>query len=274
MFAEQAVRQSTEQYADDPAKLRTILGDALVNNLFGGSIPVELPEKLAVELEGNYDFFAERPIVGAGLEKLEGWRQYSPETSEFAKGVGATSKDLAKAVGSTYTGLSPMKVDHFIRGTLGSYGGMFLLATNNIFGNRPTRSTQDIIATFPGMSRVGVREFANDTATDFHDLAEHVSEAVATANKLQASGQYPEYQKYMQENRQKTRYESYVKNIEETLGLMRNQVTRITESNMSPEEKETRIREIKLREQRMLKNQETYLKHVRTEALQRPEGLL
>ena len=65
-----------------------------------------------------------------------------------------------------------------------------------------------------------------------------------------------------------------LENIEETLGLMRNQVTRITESNMSPEEKETRIREIKLREQRMLKNQEAYLKHVRTEALQRPEGLL
>jgi len=274
MFAEQAVRQSTDEYADDPAKLRTVLTDALVNNLIGGSIPVELPEKLAVELEGNYNFFEERPIVGPGLEKLEGWRQYSPETSEFAKGVGATSKDLAKAVGSTYTGLSPMKVDHFIRGTLGSFGGMFLLGTNSLFGNRPSRSWQDTIATFPGLSRVGVREFANETATDFHDLAEHVDEAVTTANKLQATGQFNDYQKYMDENRQKIRYEGYVKNIENTLGILRNQINRIAESDLPPDEKESRIREVQIRQQRMMQNQEQYLKKIRTEALVRPTGIL
>ena len=274
LFAEQAVRQSTDKYADDPAKLRTVVSDALVNNLLGGSIPVELPEKLAVELEGNYNFFEERPIVGPGLEKLEGWRQYSPETSEFAKGVGATSKDVAKILGSTYTGLSPMKVDHFVRGTLGSYGGMFLLATNSIFGNRPTRSWQDTIATFPGLSRVGVREFANDTATDFHDLAEHVDEAVATANKLAATGNFKEYQQYMDENRQKVRYEGYVKNIEDTLGILRNQINRISESSLDPDEKQARIREVQLRQQRMMKNQEEYLKKIRTEALVRPNGLL
>lgn len=274
LFAEQAVRQSTDKYADDPAKLRTVVSDALVNNLLGGSIPVELPEKLAVELEGNYNFFEERPIVGPGLEKLEGWRQYSPETSEFAKGVGATSKDVAKILGSTYTGLSPMKVDHFVRGTLGSYGGMFLLATNNLFGNRPTRSWQDTIATFPGLSRVGVREFANDTATDFHDLAEHVDEAVATANKLQSTGNFKEYQQYMDENRQKIRYEGYVKNIEDTLGVLRNQINRIAESNLPPDEKGSRIREVQLRQQRMMQNKEQYLKKVRTEALVRPNGIL
>jgi len=273
LLAEESVRQTT-QYADDPAKLRTVLRDAVFNNIVGGDIPVEQPEKLFAEMEANYDLFAERPIVGKGLENVEGWQQYTPETSEFSKGVGATTKQIAKSLGSTYTGVSPMMLDHFIRGTLGSYGGVFLLATNSMVNGRPSKSLQDTIATFPGMSRFGVREFGSETTNDFYNLAEHVDEAVHTIDKMRNAGQFAEAATYLDENRAKIRYEGYVKNIEDTLGIIRGQINRIAESNMPVAEKEARIHEAREREQRMMKNQEEYLKKIRTEALARPNGLL
>ena len=273
LLAEESVRQTTK-YADDPAKLRTVLRDAVFNNIVGGDIPVEQPEKLFAEMEANYDLFAERPIVGKGLENVEGWQQYSPETSEFSKGVGATTKQLAKSLGSTYTGVSPLMLDHFIRGTLGSYGGAFLMLTNGLVPGRPGKSLQDTVATFPGMSRFGVREFGSESINDFYNLAEHVDEAVHTVDKMRNSGQFAAAAKYTEENRPKLRYESYVKNIEDTLSIIRGQINRISESNLPADEKERKIHDAREREQRMMRNQEEYLKKIRTEALQRPNGLL
>jgi len=273
LLAETMVRQSSDKYADDPAKLRATLSEGITGALISGPMPVSQPVKVAIELATNYDFFTGRAIVGSGLEKREGAAQYSAGTSELAKGIGQGTKNLAEMVGfeNYFKGLSPVKVDHFIQGMMGMYGGAVVMVTNSLFSDRPSQSMQDAIASLPGMGRVGVKEFDNQTKTDFYDLAGKVSEAVATANSLKIPGQGAEYQAYREKHKQLLKYQGYVQNIEQTLGTLRKQITVITANKtLSSDEKQDKIREIKLREQRMLANQADYIKKARTEALNTP----
>jgi hypothetical protein len=273
LLAETTVRQFSDKYADDPAKLRATLSEGITNAVISGPMPIAQPLKVALELGTNYDFFTGRAIVGTGLEKRESAAQFSSSTSELAKGIGQGTKNLAEMVGleSYFKGLSPVKVDHFIQGMMGMYGGAVIMATNSMLSNRPSQSWQDAIASLPGMGRVGVKEFDNQTKTDFYDLGRKVNEAVATANSLKLPGQGEEYREYREKKQHLLKYQSYVQNIERQLGQLRKQITIITnDKSLSSDEKEVKKREIQLREKRMLANQADYIKKARTEALNTP----
>lgn len=69
-------------------------------------------EKL-YEWKANYNFYKGRPIVDQRLGKVSDENQYTPYTSELAKGVGRTF------------GVSPMKVDNTFYGLTGSLGYAF-----------------------------------------------------------------------------------------------------------------------------------------------------
>jgi hypothetical protein len=273
LLAETIVRQFSDKYADDPAKLRATLSDGVVNALFSGPLPVSQPIKVAIELGTNHDFFTGRAIVGSGLEKREGAAQFSAGTSELAKGIGQGTKNLAEAIGleNYFKGASPVRVDHFIQGMMGMYGGAVIMATNSMLSDRPSQSWQDAIASLPGMGRVGVKEFDNQTKTDFYDLAGKVSEAVATANSMKIPGQGEEYRTYREKHLHLLKYQGYVQNIERQLGQLRKRITIISEDKtLSSDEKQSKKREVQLQEQRMLANQADFIKKARTEALNTP----
>ena len=268
-IAEAIVRQFSGKYADDPAKLRAGLSDAVVNAVFSGPVPVAQPIKLAVELATNYNFFTGRPIVGTGLEKLEPYMQYSAGTSSLAKGIGQGAKDLVDAMGMDGKGISPAKIDAFIQGTMGMYGAAAILMTNSMVNNTPTQSMQDTIASLPGMGRVGVKEFDSQVKTDFYDLASKVNMAVDTANKLKSTGQGKQYGEYVKENMKLIKYGSFVNKMEQQLGTIRKTMAVISaQPNLTKDQKEARLRPLKLSEQRMMNNLAPVIKKYRTDALQ------
>lgn len=267
-IAEALVRQSSDKYADDPAKLRAGLSDAVVNAVFSGPVPVGQPIKLGVELATNYNFFTGRPIVGTGLEKLEPYMQYSAGTSSLAKGIGQGAKDLVDAMGMDGKGLSPAKIDAFIQGTMGMYGATAVLLTNSLVNNTPTQSMRDTIASLPGMGRVGVKEFDSQVKTDFYDLASKVNMAVDTANKLKSTGQGKEYGEYVKENLDLIKYGPFVRKMEQQLGAMRKTMAVISaRSDLTKDQKEAKLRPLKLSEQRMMNNLAPVIKKYRTDAL-------
>jgi hypothetical protein len=268
-IAEAIVRQFSGKYADDPAKLRAGLSDAVVNAVFSGPVPVAQPIKLAVELATNYNFFTGRPIVGTGLEKLEPYMQYSAGTSSLAKGIGQGAKNLVDAMGMDGKGISPAKIDAFIQGTMGMYGAAAILMTNAMVNNTPTQSMQDTIASLPGMGRVGVKEFDSQVKTDFYDLASKVNMAVDTANKLKSTGQGKQYGEYVKENMKLIKYGSFVNTMEQQLGTIRKTMAVISaQPNLTKDQKEARLRPLKLSEQRMMNNLAPVIKKFRTDALQ------
>lgn len=72
--------------------------------LSGGLPPVV---KTAAEAETNKNFFTDRPLVPRKLENVSPELQFTKRTSEFAKFIGGIA------------GLSPIKIDHVLRGLSG-----------------------------------------------------------------------------------------------------------------------------------------------------------
>jgi len=74
--------------------------------------------KPAAEVNFNYDTFRKRKIVPTGLENLETSEQYQPWTSDTMKLVGGM------------TGMSPLKLEHLVKGYFSTLGAMVLSGTD------------------------------------------------------------------------------------------------------------------------------------------------
>jgi hypothetical protein len=155
--------------------------DALVNMILS---PTAVPQavKPALEVMTNYDFFSGRPIVGTGLQELPTERQYSAtNTSEVAKGLGKLGL------------ISPLAIDHLIKGYFGTSGGLVLTATNRLAREvmgipTPEKSWQDAFATFPGMGSFVAREHGTALKNDFYELNDEVTKAVNGYNSIIKTG--------------------------------------------------------------------------------------
>ena len=73
-----------------------------------------------VELKSNYDFFRGRPIEDLSVQRLPEGLRSKPWTTELAKGVGKVSE----AAG---VGISPIKLEHWIRAWTAGLGSNYFL---------------------------------------------------------------------------------------------------------------------------------------------------
>jgi hypothetical protein len=176
ILTEHTYLMMTDNGTQDGRKFRDSMTAAVVNAI---SSPTAIPQAIKpfFEVGINYNFFQGRPLVGMYQQNLELGRQFNDSTSEFAKALGSTNL------------VSPIAVDHVIRGMLGTTGGLLLYMTNGMLQNdpfvpRPELSFQDAIATFPGMSPFVSREDGTALKNDFYVLREEVDRAVDTANDL------------------------------------------------------------------------------------------
>jgi hypothetical protein len=176
ILTEHTYLMMTDNGTQDGRKFRDSMTAAVVNAI---SSPTAIPQAIKpfFEVGINYNFFQGRPLVGIYQQNLELGRQFNDSTSELAKLLGSTNL------------VSPIAVDHVIRGMLGTTGGLLLYMTNGMLQNdpfvpRPELSFQDAIATFPGMSPFVSREDGTALKNDFYVLREEVDRAVDTANDL------------------------------------------------------------------------------------------
>ena len=95
-------------YKKDPAAFRGLGG-----SLWEAGLPPLVPTLIMpwVEAWANKDSFTGRAIVSQKYDRLPSEMQYGPQTSGIANQVGKM------------TGISPLIVDHIIRGTTGTVGG-------------------------------------------------------------------------------------------------------------------------------------------------------
>jgi hypothetical protein len=267
-FAETLFRQYASKYADDPAKLSKTVRDVVINSLISGPMPVAQPIKVATELATNYSFFTQRPIVGQGLEKQESYLQAAASTSEASKFIGETSKRLLESAGIESQGISPVKLDYFLRGMLGMYGGAVMLMSNSLVGNKPSESIRDTVAAVPGMGRIAVKEFDSQIKNDFYDLAKQVDTAVVTVRKLESLGRIPEAKEYFTKNTKLLQYREAVGDIQRQLGEVRTAIsTTSSRTDWDKAKKEAEVRRLKIIERQFLQRQEANIKMMRTKAL-------
>lgn len=239
----------TDKGYEDGRKFRDSVKAALGSALLS---PTVVPQaiKPLVEVGINYNFFSGRPLIGEFEKKKETAQQFSDTTSEIAKLLGATGL------------VSPIAVDHLMRGMFGSAGGLVIYMTNPILHSdpnvdRPSLSLRDAMATLPGTSGFISREYESGLKNDFYVLRDEVAKVAATVSDLKTTS--PEkIEDYLSSEAKMTRFglAKDVNKITDALGKVRKAITYITNrpaSEMTSSEKQEAIKELRETEREILK---------------------
>ena len=232
---------------EDGTKMAKAMKDGLVNAL---AAPSAYPQAIKPLVEGvmNYDTFTGRPIVGTGAGGKEEEMQYTARTSELAKVLGG------------YTGMAPMKLDHYLDGYLGYTAGLLRMVTNDMMADirgdiLPTKSTQDYINALPGTSAFYSKEFGTRAKNDYYELRDIIDEVYNTYKDKQKFRGPEETLEYVNKDNNKglIARKGLMDNIGKYLGQLRASERRILENKqMSPDEKQQKIKYIRQEETNML----------------------
>jgi hypothetical protein len=247
LAAEYAYQGITDQGFTDGKKMRRGMFDAVMNAILSPTVVPQIA-KPALEVMTNYNFFTGRPLVGMGLENKVTAEQFTNNTSELAKFLGKAGI------------ISPINIDHLIKGYTGTTGGIMLQATSaavNIGSNVPTpeKSLQDTLASTPGLSAFFVREHGAAMKNDYYELRGEVDKTVATYNNMVKTGRVEEAKEFYGENKDLFAVKQQVNTIERQLTKLRDRSKQIyATTRMSSEEKGAELERIKQIEDRMLAN--------------------
>jgi len=246
---EHIYQMNLDQGAEDGTKAAQALRMGLINAI---ASPNVMPQaiKPIFEVSLNKDFYTGRDIVGQGIAERNTEDQYTPNTSELAKAIGSTGV------------MSPMKVDYILKAYFGYTAGLGLMAVDSVISasedkSPPEKSFRDTIASVPGASAFVSHEFGNKDVTEFYELRDMVNKTVNSYNFKKSYETPEETRTFREENKQLLQVQTQVNNINRNLTNIRHLETAIMEkpdSVMSPEEKGIRIRELRLRQQKMLAN--------------------
>jgi hypothetical protein len=238
----------TDKGYEDPRKFRDSIKNALANAIFSPT-PVPQAIKPLVEVGINYDFFQGRPLIGTFQKGLETERQYNNSTSELGKLFGSTGL------------VSPIAVDHLIRGMFGSVGGLVIYMTNPILHNdpsveRPSLGLRDAMAALPGTSGFISKEYENALKGDFYVLRDEVAKVANTINDMKNRSPQ-DIDKYLEKPGVEERMglQKTVNKITDQLTKIRNNISVISNSaDMTADEKREAIRDLRQVERELLES--------------------
>lgn len=245
LMAEYTYLGMTDNGFTDAKKITRAMKNAVSNAILSPTLVPQIA-KPTLEVMVNYDFFTGRPIVGKGLEERPTEQQYSTHTSEFAKFLGQSGA------------VSPLNVDHLIKGYFGTTGGLALMVTNKIaeLGSdkeAPEKSFRDTVASIPGMGAFVARENGNAIKNDFYELRKDVTVAVNGFNNLKKSGTPEELDAYIEKNKDLLQLKSGVNKLNKELSRIRDYEKFIyNDKEMSGAEKREALKELKETEKAIL----------------------
>ena len=250
LAAEHTYLLLTDKGYEDGAKFRTSVKDALVNAV-ASPLPVPQALKPLAEVAINYDFFQGKPILGQFEKNKDLGRQFNDSTSELSKLFGKTGL------------VSPIMMDHLVRGMLGSAGGLTLFATNQFLHSdpdvpRPELSVNEMLAALPGTSGFLKRPQESALKNDFYVLRDEVEKAVNTFNDIKTRSPQG-LQDFVENEKQMARLMlgKPVDKINRELAKIRKVVTQVTnmpEDQMSAEKKAEFVRQMRDVEREILKS--------------------
>jgi hypothetical protein len=219
-------------FGDDTGK---DLRDSLFRNAMSTFAFNPIPQTVKPILEASFNFntFTWRPIVSEGMKDIAPEYQVGPSTSIAAKG-------LAQALG-----LSPIKVDHIIKGyvgTMGMYGIDTIDMVLDQFGDSPKATKR--FEQLPVIKRFALDKEARGNVTQYYELKDAVDTVVRTINLLEKTGESEEYVEYLTKNQGTFAFKDYIQDTEKTMKSLREMRTAIRTSQMGGDEKRDALLEI------------------------------
>jgi hypothetical protein len=229
-------REGTDRPIDNTTFLRGMRDAAI--NAYGGMNMTPQAVKPLIEVATNHSFFTGNPIVGINMAGKETAQQFNDHTSELAKLAG-------------YVGISPMKVDHLLRGYLGTVGGVILDVTDAVVD--PNRMSKPVNK-LPLIKTFMYDDTGKGYKTEFYAFREDVDKVVESVNSFKREGRAQELEEYLTpEKMDLYAMKGIVNKIEEKLGQLRKYRNVIAnDPDLTGDEKRAKVDEILKMEKELL----------------------
>jgi hypothetical protein len=206
--------------------------------------------KPAIEQWANRSMFTGNPIVGMSVEGLKPGEQRKPWTSPTASEVG-------KAVG-----MSPLRIEHLIRGYFGTLG-LYALGAADVVTHRmfdypypPTKRWNEspVVRSF-WRGSVDDPKRRTRYETEMYEIFRELDETVQTINYHKRTGNREEARKLIEKERGRIKYRTYLGRVRRGVSSIRREITRVWESkDMTEDQKRKRIDELTERKNEIIKN--------------------
>jgi len=187
---------------------------SLENWIPGGTVP-----KVATELILNKGFFTGNPIVGKSKENLAPFMQYTEGTSETAKLLAASMKEVG-------IGLSPIKLDYLVRNLTGQVGGAVLGVSNALFLAAEGKVTPSLrLEDIPELKSFTYSSQDKAALDDFYELRDKIDTVARTYKDMISAGKGKEAIEYMSDpdNRKVYALRGIQTRVEQDLAKIRRQ---------------------------------------------------
>jgi hypothetical protein len=240
---------------EDPEKMKLAFSRGLKKAL---ALPGPMPTGIGPVIESmmNYDFYRDRPIVGRGLESLSETPQYqfTPRTSQLSIAI---SNEASEIFGKT---ISPMYIDHLMRGVMGYTAGITQLFTERIMADingmvLPEGSGLEGVLKFdregmrkiPGSARLRSSEENSRNINDFYEAREYVNKIYDTYTALDKNLNIPKEVsvKFKKDNIKAILEYDRIKDLSDSLNDIREMERYIfSNDNLSPARKKADLKQL------------------------------
>ena len=248
--------RSAEYLMDDEMTGKRFRGQVL--KLLGDNLsmnPIPQAVKPLMDVYANKDSFRNAPIESMGMERMKPEYRFNDRTSMVARGLSTAANSVTGLVGAD--ALSPVQIDHLLRGYFGWLGTFAVGAADMIarpVTNQPTQATQDIWKKVTGGIASQLEDAPSRYVSSVYEQAKELEQAYGTWRALQKSGKPEEAAAFFSDNYEEiARYRSVmqVKTQEGKLNERIRQIERSTE--MDGDAKREAIRNIRAMKEALAK---------------------
>ena len=218
--------------------------DLLSDNLSMNPIPQAV--KPLLDLYANKDSFTGRPIETMGMERLQPDYRFTASTSMPARAISTAGQAVASAAGGSF--LSPVQIDHVLRGYFGWLGSFVVGGADMAIRpltSEPTRPTAD----YWKLATQGIASETEGASSYYvsalYDQAKVLEQAYGTWTNLVKQGKVDEAREFFESNKDKIARYKVVERVKQGEAKFNELIRMIERSNMDPDQKKTRIREIR-----------------------------
>jgi hypothetical protein len=218
------------------------IGTGFIHNMPTGGTPIPQFAKPTLEVVSNYSFFTGRPIEGMSDSRLP-VAQRGQKASEFSK--------MLSNLGLDNIGLSPAKLDVFIKGTFAEAGTMTTeLADALIMAGSGETKTPKNLVNQPFMRSFLTDPQVNKAVSDYYEISRTATETANLFTKYKNEGRGEELTAMMadQDKRQKVIAAPILRDIGEAMSQIQKAIRAIDANKaLPPDERRARINELQKR---------------------------
>jgi len=226
-----------------------------VLKLFSDSLsmnPVPQLVKPILDVYSNKDSFTGRPIESMSMERLKADYRFTDRTSMTARGLSTAANSVTGLVGAET--LSPVQIDHMLRGYFG-WLGSFVVGAGDVIARPATgqvgRAAPDYWKTATGSMISDLRDAPSRYVSQMYDQSREIEQAYGTWRSMVKEGKTEEAADFREDNIEKISPFHRVTRIKLAVSKFNQEIRAIERSDMDGTTKREKIREIQQRKDQL-----------------------